>query len=235
MKTDPKAAQTARTPRKRGQKKRANYVSAPKCDGYIQTESTLEATTAFALAMDPRVVKFRPQPCTFDLLSGRSYAKKEELLARHSIDGYRPRPYTPDFEVHTRDGRTSYVETKATRWMKEELHKEFLPIFFRSLGRNWALVTEETLTSTVASNIRTLKAVYGREPDTKTILVLSNLPKESILLGQLMSGFGLTSDELLAAILSGILHADLRTRRIGPTTLVSTLPSQPNNLEIIPL
>ncbi|MEH6478146.1 MAG: hypothetical protein V7727_20805, partial [Sneathiella sp.] len=121
-----------------------NYVSTPKCAGYIQTESTLEATTAFTLSLDPRVVSFQPQPCTFDLLTGRSYATKEDLFSQHSGRGYKPKPYTPDFQVLTRDGRTSYVETKAQRWVKEPLHYEFLPSFFKSLGFSWTLVTNET-------------------------------------------------------------------------------------------
>lgn len=235
MKTDPKSDQTSRSVRKAGQKKRANHVSAPKCRGYIQTESTLEASTAFALALDPRVVSFRPQPCTFDLHSGRSSSKKEELLERFSGKGYRPKPYTPDFWVQTNDGRTSYVETKAERWVNDELHRVFLPNFFRSLGVHWSLITDETLTPTVVSNIRTLKAVAGRELSAHTRDALTGLPNYTMLLGELVSDFGLSSEDILIAILCGYLCTDLRVNRLGPSSLVSRCPKNCDHLEIVSL
>nr|WP_170541136.1 TnsA endonuclease N-terminal domain-containing protein [Ruegeria arenilitoris] len=236
MKKDPKSHPTSRIVRKAGQKKRANYVSAPKCAGYIQLESTLEATTAFALALDPRVASFRPQPCTYDLLSGRSYAKKENLIDEFVGKRYRPKPYTPDFLVRMRDGRAAFVETKAERWVNEDLHRDFLPKFFKSVGHHWTLITDETLTEIVAHNVRTLKAVIDRPPTKKTLEVLAEVPTESVRLGQLISEFDLGSDELLCAILSGFLAVDLFSRRLGPASFASLNPTpKTNHLEIIEL
>ncbi|MCA0907736.1 Tn7 transposase TnsA N-terminal domain-containing protein [Ruegeria marisrubri] len=181
MKKDPKSHPTSRIVRKAGQKKRANYVSVPKCAGYIQLESTLEATTAFALALDPRVASFRPQPCTYDLLSGRSYAKKENLIDEFVGKRYRPKPYTPDFLVRMRDGRAAFVETKAESRVNEDLHRDFLPKFFRSVGHHWTLTTDETLTEVVAHNVRTLKAVIDRPPTEKTLKILAQVPKDTVL------------------------------------------------------
>ncbi len=236
MKKDPKSHPTSRIVRKAGQKKRANYVSVPKCAGYIQLESTLEATTAFALALDPRVASFRPQPCTYDLLSGRSFPQKDNLSDEFSGRGYKPKPYTPDFLVRMRDGRTAFVETKAKRWVDEDLHREFLPKFFKSVGHHWTLITDETLTEIVAHNVRTLKAVIDRPPTGKTQEVLAQVPKDSVLLGQLISEFELGSDELLCAILAGFLAVDLREQRLGPASFASLSPApKTNHLEIIEL
>lgn len=235
MKNDPKSHPTSRIVRKAGQKKRVNYVSAPKCSGYIQTESTFEASTAFTLSLDPRVASFRPQPCTFDLYSGRAYAKKEELLTRFSGTGYRPKPYTPDFLVRMLDGRVAYVESKAERWVNEELHRVFLPKFFKSLGNHWTLVTDKTLTPIVVSNIRTLKAAAGREPNANTREALTRLPNDTMLFGDLVSDFGLSSDDLLIAILCGSLSTDLRAKRLGTQSLVSRFPKTCAHLEILTL
>lgn len=196
----------------------------------------MEATTAFALALDPRVASFRPQPCTYDLLSGRSFAKKENLFDEFVGKRYRPKPYTPDFLVRMRDGRTAFVETKAESRVNEDLHRDFLPKFFKSVGHHWTLTTDETLTEVVAHNVRTLKAVIDRPPTEKTLEILAQVPKDTVLVGQLISEFGLGSDELLCAILAGFLAVDLREHRLGPASFASLSPTpKTNHLEIIEL
>ena len=114
MKIDKRAAPTARRIHKRGLKKRAYFLSTKKSLGIMQLESRDEADAARALALDPRVVSFRPQPMTIEMNSGRVFQTKEALFEAFRGTGYKPKVYTPDFEVQLTT-KPVFMETKASR------------------------------------------------------------------------------------------------------------------------
>ena len=142
MKADPLSAPTARIVHKRGMKKKANYLATLKSAGILVLDSTLEATTACALAVDPRVINFRVQPCTFDLKSGRAYETKASLLELFKGTRYKPKPYTPDFLVELKDKKYCFLEIKHSQWIKKNPECLTYPDLFFDFGERLIVISE---------------------------------------------------------------------------------------------
>ena len=108
---------------KRGQQKVTYLVGSNTNDGDLKVESELEALTALALDIDPRVLSIRAQPCTFRLdLRMRFDTSKEARVAspeKSFIPGDAENSseeiYTPDFEVEWTNPVMLLVETKPAK------------------------------------------------------------------------------------------------------------------------
>lgn len=96
--------------------------------GDILIESQAERLVAHMLSIDPRVVRFRPQPFTVDLNGQRLLTTKEqvkEVLARYSQQSG-PRIYTPDFGIDFTGAQQAALEVKTDTFPGDERYQERL-------------------------------------------------------------------------------------------------------------
>ena len=103
MRPDPWAEKPARRIQKRGKIQKAHRLSGRKVRGVVVVETGLEVIAGLGAELDPRVASWRPQPFTFDLVSGETAATKDALIDRFRGSCEKPRPYTPDHLFRMRD------------------------------------------------------------------------------------------------------------------------------------
>jgi hypothetical protein len=220
MKIDKRAAPTARRIHKRGLMKRAYFLSTKKSVGIMQLESRNEADTARALALDPRVVSFRPQPMTIEMNSGRVFPTKEALFEAFRGTGYKPKVYTPDFEVQLA-AKSVFMETRASRLIAK--HPQILeyPAIFRSFGLELIVIDDSQFPESYRHNLAILSLSVGTriEPEVAARLtaVLAHGP---IAFERVVLDAGVTQTEVLASIALGILECDIVSAELAPTTMV---------------
>ncbi|WP_319545663.1 hypothetical protein [Ruegeria conchae] len=235
MKIDTRAETPARQVWQRGQNKKSHFLSARKAQGVIRTESGLEASFAFGCDLDPKVKAIRPQPCTFDLKSGRVYPTKAELIAKFKGTGYKPKPYTPDFEVSCFDGRRLFVEVRHSRLLKHNESTLLLPNTFRSLGLELLILTDQFLTRDLVHNIRSLHPYIQRSPTNEFLRNLSSIEAETFRLEYLLKELGCSQIDLLSSIVLGHISVDLRAGMLRPKSVGRLAHGQKSHLEIFPL
>ena len=225
----------ARQVHRHGLQKKVNKIAGEKLSGVQQTESVLESNVAVAAHIDPRVRRVVPQPCTFDLNTGRIYPSKAALFEACREMRYKPAPYTPDFRLHLVDGTQLFVEAKICRQL--ERHPEVRERVAAVAGIGWriALVTERDLPEPLVRNIRLLKPIAPSVPsadEKETILreLAQPLPFQLVL-----NRTGATQGQVLAWIRSGVLRVDLSAGRLGPKSVVAWSKGSSRHLEVLPL
>ncbi len=234
MKIDKRAAPTARRIHKRGLMKRAYFLSTTKSVGMMQLESRNEADTARALALDPRVVSFRPQPMTIEMNSGRVFPTKEALFEAFRGTGYKPKVYTPDFEVQLTT-KSVFMETRASRLISK--HPQILeyPAFFRSFGLELIVIDDSQFPESYRHNLAILNFSVGTrvEPEI-TARLTAVLADGPLAFERVVRDAGLTQTVVLAAIASGVLEADIVSAEIAPTTMVWPATTESGHLKRLP-
>ena len=199
---------------------KASFLSGSKFPGIVQTESSMEATTAMLAELDPRVTKIQPQPCTIDLLSGEVFSSKTACLDRFSGTGHIPKPYTPDFRITKISGASVFLETKHRRWIKVNPEYQDLPVLLGTIGLDLQLVTDELLFGPIQWNARVLaRYVRGEKPPQEACERLQGATVRGTVLGALFDdGFDKTT--VYAAIAHGYLACNIVNSRLSPTTAV---------------
>ncbi|NOD65439.1 MULTISPECIES: hypothetical protein [Ruegeria] len=235
MKIDSRAEIPARQAWRRGQKKKSHFLSTRKAKGVIQTESGLEASFAFGCDLHPKVKAIRPQPCTFDLKSGRVYPTKAELITKFKGTGYKPKPYTPDFEVICFDGRKLFVEVRHSRLLKHNESTLLLPNIFRSLGLELLILTDQFLARDLVHNIRSLHPYIQRSPTDEFLRKLSSIEAQTFRLEFLLQELGCSQIDVLSSIVLGHISVDLRAGMLRPKSVGQLAYGQKSHLEIFPL
>lgn len=233
MKLDKEAHPTARRVHRRGMIKKANWLAGHKVAGLIQTESVLESTLAFCAMIDPRVQTIEPQPETFDLLSGKRYKSKDELLRAHSGGGYRPKPYTPDFRVQLHCGGERFLEAKHQDFLEEKPEYLTYPGIFLELGLKLVLVTDELLWGPLEHNARMLQPHLSKQLAPAVAKRFLAIEEEAVEFRSLLQSF--SQGEILTAILQGLFAFDLVGSRIGPKTMLTCAGGEKQHLEILAL
>tara|TARA_R110002049_G_scaffold294681_1_gene481436 strand:+ start:2516 stop:3307 length:792 start_codon:yes stop_codon:yes gene_type:complete len=218
MRIDPKAAPTSRRIHKRGQKKKVHLIAPGKCRGMIQAESRLEVSGAIAMALDPRVVSFRPQPITFDLATGRGYNHKADLTAQASKISTHKRIYTPDFEVTFPRGKV-YIEFKHSGIIRRAPEVLMLPNILARYGHRLILIDESYLPETFVQNSRLLHIATKTRIDPEASKAILTDCEKPMLIGNLCAQ-GYSQNFVLALVASGGLTCDLATSRLTPKTSV---------------
>ncbi|WP_425046494.1 hypothetical protein [Primorskyibacter sp. S87] len=235
MKNDSRAENPARQAWQKGQKKKSHFLSPRKAQGVIQTESGLEASFAFGCDLHPKVKAIRPQPCTFDLKSGRSYATKAELINKFKGTGYRPKPYTPDFEVHCFGGRKLYVEVRHSRLLQRNDRTLLLPGIFKALGLELLIITDQFLTRDLVHNIRSLHPYLRTSLSDGFLDALSSVGEQSFRLEWLLASLGCRQEDLLSSIVSGYVAVDFRAGMLRPKSIGRVSRGDTSYLEVFPL
>jgi hypothetical protein len=233
MKLDPGADPTARRIYKRGSGRNASFLSTNKIAGMCQGEAQTEATLAYIADLDPRVVRARPQPMSFDLISGRSFATKAAL--RDACWGdYKPVEYTPDFELLLRSGERVLAETK----LRDEIAKYpqilDLPSILSAFGHRLIIVTDELLRGPLAYNARLLAAPDGSRPPEEVAVLVRSIAGAGTAIKEIMSSAGIGEDVVFSLIRSGAIGADLTGSWLIKSSLVWST-DHPAHLEVLPL
>ncbi|WP_422040657.1 hypothetical protein [Roseibium sp.] len=222
----------ARRVQKRGQRKKAHYVSLDSTRDLSQLESRLEASAAIVMSLDPRVQSMRSQPICFDLTTGRTYALREELkqaTARHAV---KPVAYTPDFEVGL--GKDpAFVEVKHSKLIA--LLPEFAeyPTILARFGHRLLILDEEDLPEELHRNARLLQiALRQPVPEADLHAVASACIEPTSFTA--LKAQGHSERTILVAIGTGVLSCDLRYRRLSGDTVVSDTTGSPVHLMELP-
>ncbi|MGC9369436.1 MAG: hypothetical protein ACP5DX_07880 [Paracoccaceae bacterium] len=219
MKKDKRSAPVARDVRKRGDKKKATYASFVKSPGIIQLETRLEANAACTFDCDPRVVGFRPQPMTIELNSGRIFSTKEALFEAYRGTRYKPRPYTPDFEVTLRSGRI-FVETRHSAFIEKRPETLDLPDIFKGFGLRLVVIDETGFPETYCQNIRLLRGHLRTEIPAKLAKTFADACREPRPFRDIQAEVGTERAMLLAAIAQGLVEADIVGERLSDRAIV---------------
>ncbi|WP_353329391.1 hypothetical protein [Phaeobacter sp. NW0010-22] len=235
MKIDSRAENPARQAWQKGQKKKSHFLSPRKAQGVIQTESGLEASFAFGCDLHPKVKAIRPQPCTFDLKSGRSYATKAELINKFKGTGYKPKPYTPDFEVHCFGGRRLFVEVRHSRLLQHNDSTLLLPVTFKALGLELLVITDRFLTRDLVHNIRSLQPYLRMSPSNEFLDALSSVGGQTFRLDWLMASLECSQEDLLSSIASGHVAVDFKAGMLRPKSIGQLSGGDTSYLEVLPL
>jgi hypothetical protein len=234
MRVDKQAAPVARPIHKRGQMKKAHNISVKKSPGIIKLETRLETSAAISLTLDPRVKSFRPQPMTIEMGTGRVFSTKDQLHRSFEGLGYKPRPYTPDFEVTLETG-TVFIETKHSRLIEKSPEVLEYPSILKSYGLRLFVVDETYFPEVFCQNIRLLHPYQNCHLSSAEKRMIVSATGMAATIGELTTSQQIPQKLILAAIAHGVLHAELHDRRLGAATCMSAQENRHFSLERLPL
>lgn len=234
MKIDKRAAPTARRIHKRGLMKKVHLLSTHKSDGIMQIEGRHEANGARALALDPRVQSFRPQPMTIELNSGRVFQTKEALFEAFRGTGYKPRAYTPDFEVQLAT-KSLFLETKPSGLIKKHPDVLDFPSIFRSFGLELIIIDESGFPEPYCQNLKLLLLAVRHQPDEDAVSRMVEGSRDQIPFRDLLDRALVDQDDLLAAIAQGQITCDITSDILRHETLVTSQAPTDAHLRRMPL
>lgn len=224
----------------------ALLYACSKAQGIIALESPAEKTVAQLADLDPRVLSVKAQPLTVDVITGRLFYSRDEV-----IDGRRmrekpevkKREYTPDLLLLLRGGRQLIIEVKNTLypgdaeyWEKVEQAATVL----RMNGYDFIVITLGHQSShPLAQNadlLTSFRANYqGALTPEQMATVKSMLHGRSEKLGVICSQLQLNLRESPALFLSGLLSTDLRTSRLSISSDALLANGGLRHLELLPL
>jgi hypothetical protein len=234
MKIDKRAAPTARRIHKRGLMKKVHLLSTHKSDGIMQIEGRHEANGARALALDPRVHYFRPQPMTIELNSGRIYKTKEALHEAFRGSGVKPKAYTPDFEVHLAS-KSVFLETKPSGLIRKHPNVLEFPKIFRAFGLELIIIDESGFPEPYCENLKLLLLAVRHRPDDDAVSRMVDVAHDPIAFGDLLTRARVDQEDLLAAIAQGKITCDITSDILRHETLVSSRAPADAHLRRLPL
>jgi hypothetical protein len=213
--------------------KRAYFLSTTKSVGLMQLESRNEADTARALALDPRVVSFRPQPMAIEMNSGRMFPTKVALFEAFRGMGCKPKVYTPDFEVQLTT-KSVFMETRAAQLITK--HPEILeyPAIFRCFGLELIVIDDSQFPESYRHNLAILSLSVRTRIDEDVTTRLAALAHVPVELERLVREADVTQTEVLAAIAFGVLECDVVSAEIDLSTKVWSATPESNHLKRIP-
>ncbi|MAZ86084.1 MAG: hypothetical protein CL693_00360 [Cellvibrionaceae bacterium] len=165
----------------------------------VLVESLLEKDYCFHLEADSNVSRYYPQPKTLRLNS--QYLKNRE--------------YTPDFEVHFRDGGRAFVEVKKDFNTLDEiyLHKlQLASVEMQRSGYDFLCVDERQIrVQPLLSNLKRLQRYRGPSSNNSGALSLlkSSIPAPKILNDLLENPLGIRLETIYRFIANGQIVADL--------------------------
>lgn len=235
MKIDPEARPTARRIQKRGKVQKAHHIAGGKARGIVQLESITEVDFLNLCSLDPRVKEIHPQPATFDLNTGQSFATKEELLARAQGRGYKPWSYTPDFKVFLLDGTFFFLEAKSEFILSKNLEILDFPRVFEGFGQQLLLLTDLEISPELKKNLGLLRPYIGRTMPEGLLPRLEALASNRFTYREAISDLGFTQGELFTAILTGHLFLDLYSTALKKDTELLVFKGCTKHLELLPL
>ncbi len=181
--------------------------SGGSCQPYrmVLVESILEKDFCFHLEDNNDVLCYYPQPKTYQINSER----------------LRNRSYTPDFEVHLRDGRKLFVEVKKDFLNLDEIYLHKLEIAEKEMlidGYHFVRVDEDAIRiEPLLSNLKWLQRYRrtGLNNDGLLAILKSVVPNPETLLDLVSNNAGIRTETVYQLIAGGQIKVDLMKEEIG--------------------
>lgn len=177
------------------------------CQPYrmVLVESVLENDFCFHLEDNDDVLRYYPQPKTYQLNS-------ERLSDRN---------YTPDFEVHLRDGRKLFVEVKKDFSNLDEIYLHKLEVAEKEMlidGYLFARVDKAAIRiEPLLSNLKWLQRYRRADLNNDGLLAIlkSVVPNPETLLDLVSNNAGIRTETVYQLIAGGQIKVDLMKEKIG--------------------
>jgi hypothetical protein len=232
-----------------GQQKRPELIGSQKMGHELRVESALEALTALALDIDPRIKTIKAQPFTarLDLMKWFP-TKSEALAARPSVPPRSEREdpesvfvYTPDFCVTSIHPDDLAIESKPEAEL-DSINSEVVQwrAALNNLGFRFLVVTDRDLDApglrSNLVNIRdALQALSVGKGRTQLALLEAALPRlgKNFALADVRSHA--PDSVILLAIAAGLLACDLRAGHLGRSTVLSPAYGDLSHLQLLDL
>lgn len=190
----------------------------------LRVESRLERLVALALDIDPRVVGISAQPMTIRLDTGEVYPTQKAARASFFAGTQGQRFYTPDFLVQFANLGNLLIECKPSKMaahMVQQLSECQLSL--AAVGLSLRVITDEAvdfpgLEGNLVRIRDAIKGVkqYGWTVDADRFEQFFSGGNETTTLGALLMKF--SEVDILVAIATGVLAADLRAGSLGRAT-----------------
>ncbi|MCK5920164.1 MAG: TnsA endonuclease N-terminal domain-containing protein, partial [Methylococcales bacterium] len=183
------------------------------CQPYLMVlvESMLEKDYCFHLEESPDVLRYYPQPKTYQLNSER----------------LKNRSYTPDFEIHFRDGGKSFVEVKKDFSNLDEIYLHKLDVAEKEMmmdGYHFFRVDEVAIrTEPLLSNLKRLQRYRrsGLDNDGLLVTLKGAVPNPEILRDLVSNRAGIRTETIYRLIAEGKIKVDLTREEISLESEVS--------------
>tara|TARA_R110000751_G_scaffold307870_1_gene433435 strand:- start:7911 stop:8615 length:705 start_codon:yes stop_codon:yes gene_type:complete len=212
MKRDAQSSTATRHVARRTNRGRKAYVMKSVKNGLeIRLESQDELALARVLDLDPRGSQLYAQSETFDLVSGEVYHALPD--SKHEDSRY----YTPDL-IDVIFGIKYVFEVKPQRFLLA--HQELFDAvgnFCLHKGMRFVVISKENLGSTLLNNVALLHQFARQCKETLPAWAeaVDKLPVKNGHVRQVLDGLDPLNYYLVAAILQGVLTADLRKNNLA--------------------
>ncbi len=210
--------------------------------GDILIESQAERLVAHMLSIDPRVVRFRPQPFTIDLHGQRLLTSKEQVkavLARYSQESG-PRIYTPDYGIDFSGVQQAALEVKTDAFPGDERYQERLKRAGNVLAdygyELLKVVLPRSFNGPLRQNLQLLqqaKRIQNSLPPTETLEHLHQLEGRTLTLGDVCQHLCLPLNFAPTLVLAGAISFDLRSHLFHAQTPVVLAYGELEHLHLI--
>lgn len=210
--------------------------------GDILIESQAERFVAHMLSIDPRVVRFRPQPFTIDLNGQRLLTSKEQVksvIARYSQDTG-PRIYTPDFGIDFTDAKQAALEVKTDAYPGDTRYQERLTragAVLTAYGYELVkVVLPQALNGPLKQNLQLLQQAKRIQSCTLTAEILEQLSQiegRTLLLGDVCQHLCLPLNSAPTLVLTGAVSFDIRKHPFHAETPVELAYGELEHLQLI--
>lgn len=210
--------------------------------GDILIESQAERLVAHMLSIDPRVVRFRPQPFTIDLHGQHLLTSKEQVkavLARYSQESG-PRIYTPDFGIDFTGTKQVALEVKTDAYPGDARYQERLTRAGDVLA-NYGygllkVVLPRNFDGPLKQNLQLLQQAKRAQCSllsTETLKRLPELEGQELTLGRVCQHLGVPLNVAPALVLTGAISLDLHTYLLHAQTPVTLAYGELKHLQLI--
>lgn len=210
--------------------------------GDILVESQAERLVTHMLSIDPRVIRFRPQPFTVDLNGQRLLTTKEQVkavLSRYSQETG-PRIYTPDFGIDFTGARQAALEVKTDAFPGDERYQERLKRAGDVLA-NYGyellkVVLPRNFDGPLKQNLQLLQQAKRAQCSllsTETLKRLPELEGRELTLGKVCQHLGVPLNFAPALVLTGAISFDLNTYPLHAQTTVTLAYGELEHLQLI--
>lgn len=208
-------------------------------------EGPLEQTVLHLADLDPRVLSVRCQPFTIDIVTGKIYEDRQDLLndraLRHKPE-IKIREYTPDVLFSLDYGKKLVAEVKDPRFMGDEQYKNKVDRAAEILlanGYPFSYITmlyEES--NPLVQNAKLLtqfaKTYVGFITDFQRVQLAEFLKTDSRTLGEVCNHLNISLREAPILILSGLVSIDLKSSRISAKSPVQLANGDLQHLMLLP-
>lgn len=171
----------------------------------VLVESLLERDFCFHLEFDQNVEKYFTQP--------RTYILQSQYL--------RDRKYTPDFEVHYKNGRKAFIEVKKDIASLDEVYLHKLELAYeemRSEGYDFVFVQEDQIRAQpLLSNLMRLQRYRGEKNSIEGPLstLKKKIPNPESLRDLIQNPFGIQVSVIYSLIALGNLNVDIKHNKLS--------------------